>query len=237
MESNNTNTPNIVDIDILVSQLNKENPYDLEDISSYTSSFSESTDPLSSSFEAINHDPNNMLEDIFAVDRNDRPKRGRRPLRPYDPIRKKTEEKDKYWLRAFRSYIRKVVESEDNHMGKDELEFWDFYLGPNGKPGKGHKFLSYGKKYKGFLFANNFFVHKFRQWFDDNGENLLMKKYEPGTAEWFVFFDYAARDLYYYSQPNMIKTSAPPPQAVGSGPVPDDEFNLDDNMDIIDNVL
>ena len=64
-----------------------------------------------------------MLDDIFICDRNDRPKRGRRPLRPYDPIRKKTEEKDKYWLRAFRSYIRKVVETEEFPMDKDELEF------------------------------------------------------------------------------------------------------------------
>src|SRR5574343_341559 len=33
-------------------------------------------------------------------------KRGRKPIRPLDPIKKKTEEKDKYWLRAFRAYMR-----------------------------------------------------------------------------------------------------------------------------------
>ncbi len=214
--------------------MNKENPYELEDISSYTSSVSDSTDPLSSSYEHATHDPTNMLEDIFAVERNDRPKRGRRPLRPYDPIRKKTEEKDKYWLRAFRSHIRKIVESEDNHMVKDELDFWEFYLGPNGKPGKGHKFLSYGKKYKSFLFANQFFVCRFRQWFEENGEGLLLKKYEPGTAEWFVFYDYAARDLYYYSQASSIRMSGNP--VLPAAP-PEDEFMIDEHMDIIDHIL
>mmetsp|Transcript_30186 Transcript_30186/g.29863 ORF Transcript_30186/g.29863 Transcript_30186/m.29863 type:complete len:123 (+) Transcript_30186:39-407(+) len=34
-----------------------------------------------------------------------RKKRGRKPIRPNDPIKKKTEEKDKFWLRSFRSYI------------------------------------------------------------------------------------------------------------------------------------
>ena len=128
MEPNPNNTQNYVDIDVsyiqrLVTRLNRDEAYDLEDISEYTSSVSDSTDPLSSSFEGKSYEPNNMLDDIFICDRNDRPKRGRRPLRPYDPIRKKTEEKDKYWLRAFRSYIRKVVETEEFPMDKDELEF------------------------------------------------------------------------------------------------------------------
>jgi hypothetical protein len=176
-----------------------------------------------------------MLEDIFAVERNDRPKRGRRPLRPYDPIRKKTEEKDKYWLRAFRSHIRKVVESKELQMNKDEHEFWEFYLGPNGKPGKAHKFLSYGKKYKTYLFSYSFFVEKFRTWFDSNGESLLLKKYEPGTAEWFVFYDYAARDLYYYSASSAKKE--PVQQVIQSLNNVEDEFVFDENMDIVDNIL
>ena len=213
--------------------MNKENPYDLEDISEYTSSVSDSSDPLSSSLEGVNYESNGMLDDIFAVDRKEKPKRGRRPLRPYDPIRKKTEEKDKYWLRAFRSHIRKVVE-EDNTMGSEELEFWEFYLGPNGKPGKGHKFLSYGKKYKGHLFASTYFVQRFREWFDVNGEQLLMKKYEPGTAEWFVFFDYAARDLYYYSQ---SPTGRPNNTAVSMQTAPDDEFIIDEDMDMAGHIL
>lgn len=218
----------------MISKMDQENPYGLEDISEYTSSYSDSTDPLSSSLDRIVIDPNNMLEDIFAVDRNDRPKRGRRPLRPYDPIRKKTEEKDKYWLRAFRSHIRKVVE-EPNEFIKEELDFWDFYLGPNGKPGKGHKFLSYGKKYKCYLFSNQFFVLRFREWFDANGELLLVKKYEPGTAEWFVFYDYAARDLYYYSQSPVVRSANP--IVASQAHVADDEFNIDENMDMADHVL
>jgi hypothetical protein len=177
-----------------------------------------------------------MLDDIFAGNRNDRPKRGRRPLRPYDPIRKKTEEKDKYWLRAFRSHIRKIVENNEIIMGNDEADFWEFYLGPNGKPGKGHKFLSYGKKYKGYLFANEFFVKRFRQWFEETGDQLLLKKYERGTAEWFVFYDYAARDLYYYCQSTAFnetyQIASIKPQAI-----PEDEFVIDENMDIADHVF
>ena len=176
-----------------------------------------------------------MLNDIFSVERNDRPKRGRRPLRPYDPIRKKTEEKDKYWLRAFRSHVRKVVESKELQMGKDELEFWEFYLGPNGKPGKAHKFLSYGKKYKTYLFSNPYFVDKFRTWFDSNGEALLLRKYEPGTGEWFVFYDYAARDLYYYLTSNAKKEPAHP--VIETLNIVEDEFVLDESMDIVDNIL
>jgi hypothetical protein len=177
-----------------------------------------------------------MLDDIFEVNRSDRPKRGRRPLRPYDPIRKKTEEKDKYWLRAFRSFIRKVVESGENQLEKEEADFWDFYLGTNGKPGKGHKFLSYGKKYKTFLFSNAYFVLRFRKWFDENGEGLLVKKYEPGTAEWFVFYDYAARDLYYYSNAPVQRNIATV-VLTNHAQVPEDELIIDDRMDIIDNVL
>lgn len=216
--------------------MSKGDDYGLEDISSFTSSLSDSSSRYSSSsYESSNYEPNSMLEDIFAVNRNDKPKRGRRPLRPYDPIRKKTEEKDKYWLRAFRSHIRKVVESQEIKMGKEEMEFWEFYLGPHGKPGKGHKFLSYGKKYKGYLFSNQFFVEKFRTWFDANGESLLLKKYEPGTAEWFVFFDYAARDLYYYCT-NSIKKPAQPIE-IHTLPNVEDEFVLEEGMDIVDNIL
>jgi hypothetical protein len=215
--------------------MTKGEDYGLEDISSYTSSLSESSGGYSSSYESSNYEPNSMLQDIFSVDRSNKPKRGRRPLRPYDPIRKKTEEKDKYWLRAFRCHVRKVVESKEVVMSDEELEFWEFYLGPNGKPGKGHRYLSYGKKYKGYLFSNPFFVDKFRAWFDQNGESLLLKKYEPGTAEWFVFFDYAARDLYHYASSQEKKIE----HVVNVHTLPniDDEFVIEDNMDIVDNIL
>ena len=46
----------------LVSNMNTENPYDLEDISEYTSSVSDSTDQLSSSYEGMNYEPNNMID-------------------------------------------------------------------------------------------------------------------------------------------------------------------------------
>ena len=34
-------------------------------------------------------------------------------------------------------------------------------------------------------------MFEFRKWFDENGEALLMKKYDYGSDNWFVFYDYA----------------------------------------------
>lgn len=50
-------------------------------------------------------------------------KRGRRPLRPFDPIKKKTEEKDKYWLRAFRSYMKFYFAHIEDSLNEEEKEF------------------------------------------------------------------------------------------------------------------
>ena len=85
--------------------------YELEeiDISNFTSSITGSTDPMSGLIENRNSESFSLI-DNDEKKMQERPKRGRKRLRPNDPIRTKTEEKDKFWLRAFRSYMRKYIE-------------------------------------------------------------------------------------------------------------------------------
>lgn len=66
-------------------------------------------------------------------------KRGRKPLRPNDPIKKKTEEKDKYWLRAFRSYMKLAYKDIEGILCPREREFWAEFFTLAGKPSKGRK--------------------------------------------------------------------------------------------------
>ena len=66
-------------------------------------------------------------------------RRGRKPLRPFDPVKKKTEEKDKYWLRAFRSYMKENYAVFRGEMSADDRLFWKDHLGPDGKPEKGRR--------------------------------------------------------------------------------------------------
>ncbi|CAG9318272.1 unnamed protein product [Blepharisma stoltei] len=223
---------NIVNLDDR-SMLDEENKfyYDLEpmDISEpYTSSITDSTDHYSSNIEyhSENHD---LLEDIFVSDQKERRKRGRRPIRPQDPIRKKTEEKDKYWLRAFRSYTYQNYNDIIKGLSKSDADFWQFYMSPDGKPGKGHKFLSYGKIYKTFLFSHTTFRSAFKNWFEQYGDELLKKKYEPGSDKWFVFYDYASKDLCYYDMPQPIPESPPSPLVCMTldDVVPPEEFLLE----------
>lgn len=70
---------------------------------------------------------------------NSRKKRGRKPLRPFDPVKKKTEEKDKYWLRAFRGYMKVNYPALRDEMTAEDRAFWREHLGSEGKPEKGHR--------------------------------------------------------------------------------------------------
>lgn len=138
-------------------------------------------------------------------------KRCRKPNRPFDPVHKKTEEKDKYWLRAFRAYMLTRFGQIKKTMTAEERFFWRDYLGPEGKPEKGNRYSSFGKQYKNALFANPSFVQHFKQWFLTYGEIELLKKYSKQSPLWFVFYDYAAKDLLEYD-PNVRK----PTQSVSS---------------------
>ncbi|OMJ83602.1 hypothetical protein SteCoe_15454 [Stentor coeruleus] len=125
-------------------------------------------------------------------------KRGRKPIRPLDPIKKKTEEKDKYWLRNFRKYIKENFHKISPNLTSDDNEFWTEHLSTQGVPEKGNKFSSYGKKYKNYLFSNFDFVYRFQQWFLQYAENEISKKYPPGSDLWFVFYDYGSKELFNY---------------------------------------
>ena len=138
-------------------------------------------------------------------------RRGRKPNRPFDPVRKKTEEKDKYWLRAFRAYMKTHFGKIRKTMKAEERFFWRDYLGPEGKPEKGNRYSSFGRQYKTALFSNPSFVQHFQDWFLNFGEEELLKKCPRQSPLWFVFFDYASKELFNYN-PN----SPSPPQDSGS---------------------
>lgn len=130
-------------------------------------------------------------------------KRGRKPLRPFDPVKKKTEEKDKYWLRSFRGYMKTNYQLLRVEMTAEDRAFWREHLGPEGKPEKGRRyvllsFLSYGRSYKDYLFSNSSFTSLFQRWFAQEGARELEKKYGRGSDLWFVFYDFAEKELLNY---------------------------------------
>ena len=126
-------------------------------------------------------------------------KRGRKPIRPNDPVKKKTEEKDKYWLRAFRAYMKEIYSHVKQNFTEFEKDFWRSHLRTDGKPDKGNRFLSYGRKYKDHLFSHDTFITYFKNWFQDHGEEELSKKHKPESPLWFVFYDYADKELFHYT--------------------------------------
>mmetsp|Transcript_18020 Transcript_18020/g.18016 ORF Transcript_18020/g.18016 Transcript_18020/m.18016 type:complete len:136 (+) Transcript_18020:314-721(+) len=87
----------------------------------------------------------------------------------------------------------------ESSLTDEEKTFWLDHLGGNGKPDKGNKFLSYGKKYKDYLFSRQFFVEQFQSWFNNYGQCELVKKCKPDSDLWFVYYDYAAQELYNYT--------------------------------------
>lgn len=125
-------------------------------------------------------------------------KRGRKPIRPNDPIKKKTEEKDKYWLRVFRGYMKTRFPEISQLLTNEEIHFWQDHLSSKGVPDKGNIYSSYGKKYKNHLFSQPSFVFYFQEWFYQYGEIELGRKCSPGSDLWFVFFDYASKELVNY---------------------------------------
>ena len=125
-------------------------------------------------------------------------KRGRKPIRPQDPVKKKTEEKDKYWLRSFRKYIKDNFNKIAVNLSQEDYNFWTVHLSAQGVPDKSNVFSSYGRKYKNFLFSNLDFVQRYQQWFMEHGENEITRKYPAGSDLWFVFYDYGFKELLNY---------------------------------------
>jgi hypothetical protein len=163
-------------------------------------------------------------------------RRGRRPLRPFDPIKKKTEEKDKYWLRGFRAYMKAEYNHIRSEMSTEDRTFWREYLSTRGKPKKGNSYLSYGKKYKDFLFAHKTFTDLFRQWFIAKGQEELAKKCEPNSDLWFVFYDYGVKQLLPYEANSVTSSPELLPSEFKSTPTFYD-FTMVDSEDLADSLL
>ena len=85
-----------------------------------------------------------------------------------------------------------------NTLTAEEQAFWVDHLSAKGVPDKGNIFSSYGKRYKNHLFCQPSFVYYFQEWFHDFGETELGRKCHKGSDLWFVFFDYACRELINY---------------------------------------
>ena len=84
-------------------------------------------------------------------------------------------------------------------MTLEDRFFWREYLGPEGKPDKGNPYLSYGQKYKDYLFGHQTFTTHFREWFYERGEEALGRKYQKSSDLWFVYYDYALKELLSYT--------------------------------------
>ena len=110
-------------------------------------------------------------------------------------IKKKTEEKDKYWLRAFRAYMKSAYSALKFGFSAQDQEFWESYLSHSGKPEKGRSYSSYGRRYKAYLFSHYTFAQNFRIWFREYAGQCLKKKYTPGSALWTVYYNYATEEL------------------------------------------
>jgi hypothetical protein len=122
-----------------------------------------------------------------------RPKsRGRKKLRPGNPL--KTEVLDKYWLRAFKNFVKGNY-FELKTVSKDK-EFWNWYFA-KGKPGKNGEYLSYNSQYKQRLFGNPSFCAAFAAWGIAMGGSLKPKK--SLKASWEFYFNYFFQELIPYS--------------------------------------
>ena len=158
-------------------------------------------------------------------------KRGRKPAHPTDQIRKKTEEKDKFWLRAFRAHMKTNYLSIRKELTAEERFFWREYLSPEGLPDKGNRYSSFGRRYKRELFGNGNFVGQFQEWFVRCGEAVLLKKCDRMSPLWGVFYDYGAKDLFNYhsASPQMDSGSASPETRASPEPhdvSPHEEYQL-----------
>lgn len=129
-------------------------------------------------------------------------------------MRKKTEEKDKYWLRAFHRYMKRTYPRMRAGLSALDRQFWEFVLSREGTPGKhcqseSCRFASYGKAYKGYIFSHLTYVRLFHNWFLSIGEPELSLKYDPQSEGYVQLHDYALRLL---SLPNTDTTDLSEPE-------------------------
>jgi len=125
--------------------------------------------------------------------------RGRRPNPKSQEVGcRKNEEKDKFWLRAFRSAMKRDFPKLKKGLG--DRSFWRDYLGKFGEPGKSHQYPSYNRKYKNHLFSHTVFTQRFRTWLDSEGAQTLRLKHNPDTKPetYRMLWEYAREVLAVY---------------------------------------
>ena len=125
-------------------------------------------------------------------------KRPRKPIKKGVVGNRKREDKDKFWLRQFRRYIKKAYITLKIRMPPEERSYWKIYLTPEMKPDRGHIFKSYCDKYRTTLFESVYFRQRFGRWFTSEGEKIIRELKEQGkiTEETgALFLEYAQEQL------------------------------------------
>ena len=98
---------------------------------------------------------------------------------------------DKFWLRGFREFMKINISHLRSNL--TDLDFWNFFLGKAGNPGKKRKYLSYSKHYKEFLASNKSFCMLFIAWIMLYGPIKIPRKNFKG--DWDLYFSYLCTDL------------------------------------------
>jgi hypothetical protein len=114
--------------------------------------------------------------------------RGRKKLRPGNPL--KTEVLDKFWLRAFKNFIK--ANSRSLNRATKDKDFWTWYCS-RGKPGRKSSYLSYNSSYKEKLFRNSSFCSLFTAWAMVYGLPACQKKILK--VPWEFYFEYLMKEL------------------------------------------
>lgn len=133
----------------------------------------------------------------------EKPHRGRRPNPPsFLTGTKKTEEKDKFWLRAFRSAMKRDFPNFKSDLPLSDRAFWRDYVSKAGEPGKSHRFQSYSRSYKDHLFSRREFAERFAHWLETEGVRELRRKYNPEVKPdmYAMMWEYAKDVLAVYHQ-------------------------------------
>lgn len=133
-------------------------------------------------------------EDVEESDRKkrkkDKCKRGRKKIRPHNPI--KTEIMDKFWFRGFREFMKINYFDIRMYLDDEDVIFLHNFLSANGIPNKKGPYLSYSKAYKASLFSSKVFSKYFIAW---AWFFSLMKCYKKFKGNWELYCHYLFTEL------------------------------------------
>jgi hypothetical protein len=106
---------------------------------------------------------------------------------------RKTEDLNKFWIRKFRSYVRK-----NRHLliGVRDFSWWDDFMNRSKEPGvRGAPFFSYNKKFKNHLKANEEYLARIQRWYIDFGKDYAFKKHGRDVEFAKAVCEYAEEEL------------------------------------------